>query len=71
MELRRALVPVGADVLGDPETMEFLGLVTSGEATTTFALEDAGKTAVYVLRWVAAGGAVSAWSVPATATVAA
>lgn len=71
VELRRALVPVGADVAGDPETMEFLGLVTSGQATTTFALEDAGKTAVYVLRWVAAGGAVSAWSVPATATVAA
>lgn len=46
-------------------------LATSGIATTEFPLADAGKMAVYMLRWVGPRGAVGPWSEVAGATVAA
>ncbi len=55
----------------DPEALSYITLATNGVATTEFPKTDAGKTAVYMLRWVGPRGAVGPWSETCSATVAA
>ena len=70
-EVRLELVGGGEPAPTDPHALSYLTLATSGVATAAFPLADAGKTAVYMLRWVGPRGAVGPWSEIASATVAA
>jgi len=70
-EVRVALVNPHEEPPRNPEAMNYLTLATSGTATTEFRASDAGKTAVYVLRWLGKRGAAGPWSDPHCATVAA
>jgi hypothetical protein len=70
-EVRLQLVPPGSPLPTDPLTMQFVTIATDGNATATFGPESAGKTAVYVLRWVGPRGAVGPWGPACVATVAA
>ena len=70
-EVRLTLVNPGAPIPTNPDALSYLTLATDGEAEATFGAEQGGKTAVYMLRWVAPGGVVGPWSDVVTATVAA
>lgn len=70
-EVRLTLVNPGTPIPTNPDALSYLTLATDGEAEATFGAEQGGKTAVYMLRWVAPGGVVGPWSDVVTATVAA
>lgn len=70
-EVRLKLVPPHEPPPTDPQALSYITLATNGVATAEFPLADAGKTAVYMLRWVGPRGAAGPWSEVATATVAA
>lgn len=70
-EVRLQLVAPGDALPTDPLKMQYVTLATDGNATATFGPESAGKTAVYVLRWVGPRGAVGPWGPACMATVAA
>ncbi|MBX3388285.1 MAG: hypothetical protein KF691_02390 [Phycisphaeraceae bacterium] len=70
-ELRLKLVDAGTPTPTDPSALQFLSLSTDGTATAEFEVKDGGKTAVYMLRWISAGGVAGPWSEPVSATVAA
>lgn len=70
-EVRLTLVNPGQPTPTNPDALNYLTLATDGEAEASFKSEEGGKTAVYMLRWVAPGGVVGPWSDVVTATVAA
>jgi hypothetical protein len=70
-EVYAALVDPHEPPPKDPKALRYLALVTGGEAVTDFAPMEAGKTAVYMLRWLSSKGRAGPWSEPVTATVAA
>lgn len=70
-EVRLTLVNPGQPAPTNPDALHYLTLATDGEAEAVFKSEDGGKTAVYMLRWVAPGGVVGPWSDVVTGTVAA
>ena len=70
-EVRLTLVNPGQPTPTNPDALSYLTLATDGEAEAVFKSEDGGKTAVYMLRWVAPGGVVGPWSDVVTGTVAA
>ncbi|HEX8876847.1 MAG TPA: hypothetical protein VF777_08875 [Phycisphaerales bacterium] len=70
-EIRLTLVNPGQPTPTNPDALSYLTLATDGEAEAVFKSEDGGKTAVYMLRWVAPGGVVGPWSDVVTGTVAA
>lgn len=70
-EVRLALVPAGEPAPTNPESLQFLTVSTNGATTAKFDSRDGGKTAVYMLRWVSAGGVTGPWSEAVSATVAA
>jgi hypothetical protein len=70
-EIRLTLVNPGQPTPTNPDALHYLTLATDGEAEAVFKSEDGGKTAVYMLRWVAPGGVVGPWSDVVTGTVAA
>lgn len=60
-----------ARTLGDPSTFSFLTLTTRPMLRTDLPSAAAGKTAVYMLRWINTRGEKEPWSEVTTATVAA
>jgi hypothetical protein len=70
-EVRYTLRAHGEPPPVDPDTMRPLALATSGEATAEFTGADAGRRAVYIMRWLGARGAPGPWSELISATVAA
>lgn len=70
-EVYAALVKPNEPPPTDPRALRYLALVTDGETIATFEPIDAGKTAVYMLRWLSSKGRAGPWSDAVSATVAA
>jgi len=66
-----ALTAPAAPAPTDPDLYRYLGSVSDGATTLTFASEKGGMQAHYLARWMTRRGAAGPWSEVASATVAA
>ena len=64
-----ALVERGTGATRDPAALTFLTTTSRLIACPTFELSDAGKTAVYMVRWINTRGEKGPWSGVALTTV--
>lgn len=66
-----ALTPTGTPTPTDPDLYRYIGSVSDGATTLTFASEKGGMQAHYLARSMTRRGAAGPWSEVASATVAA